>query len=340
MQSSLFKALQEKFAVRVFAAFTAVIAMTSISYTFFCVYNERDTLTEAVINKGKLLSEMLAYSSKIGVFSENQTLLASVVEGIFQTQEVLEVSIFNAGGELLKERRRTDSLQRPLAAIEREQKPANHLFERLKESASSLKLEAKDYFEFWAPVTVGSGYSQEEILILETGESRVQRNSQVAGFVRVTMGKEMLRKKSNSLLLRATLMAVLFLLIGSFITYVVAKRMIRPLQQLIEGVNTLGRGGDVQKLKLERRDELGNLARSFDEMADSLKKREEALRESEQRLRFLSSRLMNAQEEERKRISKELHDELGQTLALLKNRVKFIQRKLNENQLDLAGECE
>lgn len=44
---------------------------------------------------------------------------------------------------------------------------------------------------------------------------------------------------------------------------------------------------------------------------------EAVLRESEENLRYLSSRLLKAQEEERQRISFGLHDELGQDLAAL-----------------------
>ena len=44
---------------------------------------------------------------------------------------------------------------------------------------------------------------------------------------------------------------------------------------------------------------------------------EEALKESESRLRDLSSRLLSAQEEERKYVAKELHDSIGQTLAAI-----------------------
>jgi len=62
----------------------------------------------------------------------------------------------------------------------------------------------------------------------------------------------------------------------------------------------------------------------------------EALRESKNRLRFLSSHILKAQEEERRRISLELHDELGQSLSLLKMKLGSIQRKLGGKRPDLA----
>jgi signal transduction histidine kinase len=45
---------------------------------------------------------------------------------------------------------------------------------------------------------------------------------------------------------------------------------------------------------------------------------EEELKESEGRLRFLSSELLRVQENERKRIAREIHDGIGQTLAAIK----------------------
>ncbi len=70
------------------------------------------------------------------------------------------------------------------------------------------------------------------------------------------------------------------------------------------------------------------------------KETERALRESEQKLRLLSSHLLTAQETERRRISIELHDELGQALMVLKLHLKSIERKLRKNQVGLKEECE
>ncbi len=67
---------------------------------------------------------------------------------------------------------------------------------------------------------------------------------------------------------------------------------------------------------------------------------EEALRESEQRLRFLTTQLLTAQERERKRVSMELHDELGQGLTVLKLQIRNIEKELEQDQQYLREDCQ
>lgn len=76
----------------------------------------------------------------------------------------------------------------------------------------------------------------------------------------------------------------------------------------------------------------------IDDITDR-KQFEESLRQSENRLRFLSSKLLAAQEEERRRISLELHDDLSQDLAALKLQMLTMAKRLGKNQAELKKEC-
>ncbi len=69
-------------------------------------------------------------------------------------------------------------------------------------------------------------------------------------------------------------------------------------------------------------------------------KAEEALRETEKQLRQLSASLLTAQETERRRISRGLHDGLGHSLVLIKLRLGLIGEELGEDQSAAKADCE
>ena len=67
------------------------------------------------------------------------------------------------------------------------------------------------------------------------------------------------------------------------------------------------------------------------------KRTEDALRQSEKRLRKLSSHIITAQERERRRISMELHDDLGQSLSLLKVQLSSIQNEVANDEIEVLS---
>ena len=83
----------------------------------------------------------------------------------------------------------------------------------------------------------------------------------------------------------------------------------------------------------------GQFAVLFMDITDR-KKTEETLIESERQLHILSSHILTVQEKERRRLSTELHDELGQSLAFLGLQFNNIIMRLHDDQGKLKKECE
>jgi signal transduction histidine kinase len=75
---------------------------------------------------------------------------------------------------------------------------------------------------------------------------------------------------------------------------------------------------ELEKRVEERTAELITANKLLKKMLDEGKRAEEEIRKSRERLRNLSGRLQSLLEEERTRISREIHDELGQALTALK----------------------
>jgi len=67
---------------------------------------------------------------------------------------------------------------------------------------------------------------------------------------------------------------------------------------------------------------------------------EASLRESEKNLRYLASQILQVQEQERGRISRELHDDLGQSLAALKLTMRQIARSFSNHHNPMTEDLE
>jgi len=90
-----------------------------------------------------------------------------------------------------------------------------------------------------------------------------------------------------------------------------ARSVTRPLQALAEGTQRLGRREFSTRLPVTSRDELGQLAASFNRMAEELAQ----TTVSKEELEHLAGQLLTAQEDERRRIARELHDDVTQRMA-------------------------
>lgn len=82
------------------------------------------------------------------------------------------------------------------------------------------------------------------------------------------------------------------------------------------------------------------LEKRVEERTAELSQANQALRESEKQLHLLAGQLLSAEERERRRISLELHDEMGQALTLLKFQIGSMVKKLGETDSKVKNEGE
>jgi len=242
-------------------------------------------LTDTLIHNNLLLAGILAYNSRIGVFSENEELLRNPVGGIFQQEETVEVSVYNLNGHLLKRQERSgiEDVKKPDKADKPGGQIEPRIFDKLKASTSPFYLENKNKMDFWSPVVASSGHRTAESLFIE--KESLPRKERIIGFVRITVGKSALNKRLGALLVKSVVIAIIFLIVGSGITYFTVKRITNPLNTLIKGVQTLGNGDFGEKVPVETEDEIGKLAMAFNQMSESLLRREEEKKQLEEQLR-------------------------------------------------------
>ncbi len=117
------------------------------------------------------------------------------------------------------------------------------------------------------------------------------------------------RSLQMRILLIGALIAIAFLGAAAWL----ARSVTEPVLALARAAHRFGRRDFSFRLPGQRRDEIGELATSFNRMAEEL----ERTTVSKSELEELAGRLITAQEDERQRIARELHDDITQRLAAI-----------------------
>jgi signal transduction histidine kinase len=127
---------------------------------------------------------------------------------------------------------------------------------------------------------------------------------------------------------------------GQGLALVLTYLITRPVKHLIRATEQVGQGNYSVETPLFSGDEIGKLAVSFNTMARELEKYRLAVQEKETARQHLLKKIITAQEEERKRIARELHDELGQSLLALLLAVQSFPAQGSGSQPDFLQDTE
>jgi len=127
----------------------------------------------------------------------------------------------------------------------------------------------------------------------------------------------------NSIMLLTIITGIAFFIIS----FMISRSITRPLKKLKDAAVELGEGRTVPVVKIQADDEIGALTDAFNRMAININEKDEALK-TERHIRLRSA--IDGQDQERQRLSREMHDGIGQSMIAVRLRLGALENRVPE----------
>ncbi|MBI2000761.1 MAG: HAMP domain-containing protein [candidate division NC10 bacterium] len=147
------------------------------------------------------------------------------------------------------------------------------------------------------------------------------------GAVRLGLSRAGVEHTLRDLALKVIAVLFLLMLVGIGSIWRFSRRMVHPIHRLRDSARAVQAGDLSQRVAVDRADEIGQLALAFNAMTTELARSHDELERKEQMRARLLEQVITAQEDERKRIARELHDETSQALTSLMVGLKLLEQR-------------
>lgn len=264
-----------------------ILILSGMIYVYFPKKLEREALA-LVGHKADTLAQLTAFTIHPSVYFENRAALDEALSGARQDKDVAYVVVVDPSGRRLAEYR----AERATAAALQRTTPGGA-------PASGL-------YEVMTPIRDG----ERELARLYIGISLARLNREIFE-TRVAIG----------------VFTLAMIVAGLSAVFLISNLLTRPLRLVTEKAESIAATGLDEPRHREAGDEVQRLSTAFDDMSVRVAERNASLQQSHEQLRDLSKRLLSVQEQERVRIAREVHDELGQALTALKIELQQLSRR-------------
>jgi len=228
--------------------FTLVILLVISAISYSMLRKQREQSVDQLMNLGRSMIRIIANNAPDKLLGEEDLALFGLVDDIAETDQIVYAAVIDEQG-MVRAHSRIDEAGKPHVPLKKTQivKKENDLI------ISRVMDEGEDRLFFEAPIT----YQE-----LRVGEVHIAISQKEL--------LENIRESTNSILvLTGVILSLGILLCLGLSVYFSA-----PIRRLGETTKALGRGNFSHRVQINRNDEFGDLASSFNRMAEDLEVKE------------------------------------------------------------------
>lgn len=253
--------LQIKFAL----LFTVLIILVGFITTLVALRRERAAITEQIRERATATGRILAVTSMEAILTQDFTNLRQYIDEIKKSPDVAYIIIMDSTGKVVID--------------------SNHKQE------GKVLYDPVDIRAVTAKGPLEQRYTAEDGQPVYEMAQPIEFASKRWGVVRVGFSLASLNRQISQAFREIITIVMGIVLLGILAVVFLSKRITHPIHQLISGVERISKGDLTEKVKVETRDETGELADAFNQMVDKLHSSRKELQQTNKKLRASTEEL-------------------------------------------------
>lgn len=275
-----------------------LVLLIAVSFLTFYVYQMSTLVEQQLVESGFHFGENLSFSTASGVAQEDPTLIQPALQNTLKEDEVLLAAVYDRKGNVIISSRKEE------VTVEMSEQVEQKLTEEESIKVRGKTEQGTEIYNFYAPI-----YSEEE-------------SPTLVGFARVAVSLEQIAVQRRKIFKFGGVATLIITLIGSFLAYLIAAKITKPIQKLTRGAEELSKGNLDHRIKPEAEGETQELAKAFNQMASNLQQSREKLKEAKKTLEVQ----VKARTKELRRLNRELEERVQKRTQELQKRVNELER--------------
>jgi len=226
--------------------FTLLISSGMALLGLFIAHNQSQVLEQQISESGNTVLRQMADFSREPLLANDQLSLEIIVNNLAAEQGILGVALYNENRELIVKK----------GLVPGDEQVANTLGRVARQE--------------WRRPDQGKPQSE-----MVSFTRPIEFKEVTTGFALITFDRSLSERAQREAIRAVGGATLLLVLLGIIASFILGKRLTRPIRQLIEAGQAISAGDYRVRLNDQRRDELGLLMRSMNEMTEGLQRKEQ-----------------------------------------------------------------